>query len=68
MVYNTFEVGERSDVLIVAGCGIHNSGLSDSRHDGVHEFIVRKGAHMRYVEKHYGEGQGRRILNPVTVT
>lgn len=67
VVYNTFEVGERSDVLIVAGCGIHNLGLSDSRHDGVHEFIVRKGAHMRYVEKHYGEGQGRRILNPVTV-
>lgn len=69
VVYNTFEIGEGSDVLIVAGCGIHNAGLSDSEHDGVHEFIVRRNARMRYVEKHYGEGPGtgRRILNPVTV-
>jgi Fe-S cluster assembly scaffold protein SufB len=68
-VYNTFEVGAGSDVEIVAGCGIHNDGCNTARHDGIHEFFIRKGAHMRYVEKHYGEGagSGRRILNPKTV-
>lgn len=69
MVYNTFEVGENSDVTIVAGCGIHNTSSKTSQHDGVHEFFVRKGAHMKYVEKHYGEGNGKgeRILNPTTI-
>lgn len=69
VVYNTFEVGEGSDVLIVAGCGIHNSGDKNSRHDGVHEFFVRKGAHMKYVEKHYaqGSGTGEKIMNPKTI-
>lgn len=69
IVYNTFEVGEDSDVVIVAGCGIHNSGNEKAQHDGIHEFFVRKGAHMKYVEKHYGEGEGtgERILNPKTI-
>lgn len=69
MVYNTFEVGENSDVTIVAGCGIHNSTNKTSQHDGIHEFFVRKGARMKYVEKHYGEGKGKgeRILNPTTI-
>ena len=69
VVYNSFEVGENSDVLIVAGCGIHNSCGTKAQHDGVHEFFVRKGAKMRYVEKHYaeGEGSGMKILNPKTV-
>lgn len=69
LVYNTFEIGEYSDVLIVAGCGIHNSGDRTSQHDGVHTFYVRKGARLRYVEKHYGqgEGQGKRVLNPKTI-
>lgn len=68
VVYNTFEIGADSDVLIVAGCGIHTSS-GKSRHDGIHEFYVRKGAKMRYVEKHYGAGGGtaERILNPVTI-
>jgi Fe-S cluster assembly scaffold protein SufB len=52
VVYNTFEVGEYSDVLIVAGCGIHNAGREKSQHDGIHEFFVRKGSRMKYVEKH----------------
>lgn len=67
-VYNDFYVGEDSDVLIVAGCGIHNCGDQDSTHNGVHAFHIAKGARVRYVEKHYGEGDGRgaRILNPVT--
>ncbi len=69
LVYNTFEIGEGSDVLIVAGCGIHNPGSSQARHDGIHEFFVRKGSKMKYVEKHYGEGEGTgdRILNPKTI-
>lgn len=69
MVYNTFEIGADSDVLIVAGCGIHNSGSKTAQHDGIHEFFVRKGAKMKYVEKHYGEGDGsgERILNPQTI-
>jgi len=69
MVYNTFEVGAGSDVLIVAGCGIHNPGDNKSQHDGIHEFFVRKGARMKYVEKHYaqGEGSGKKIMNPKTI-
>lgn len=69
IVYNTFDVGEGSDVLIVAGCGIHNPGDNESQHDGIHEFLVRKGARMKYVEKHYaqGEGDGKRIMNPKTI-
>lgn len=67
-VYNDFYIGEDSDVVIVAGCGIHNCGNQDSQHDGVHRFFVGKNARIRYVEKHYGEGDGagKRILNPVT--
>jgi len=69
VVYNTFEIGEYADVLVVAGCGIHNSGTHTSQHDGIHNFFVRKGAKLKYVEKHYGqgEGQGQRILNPKTI-
>ncbi|HCX65609.1 MAG TPA: ABC transporter permease [Eubacteriaceae bacterium] len=68
-VYNTFEVGENSDVTIVAGCGIHNPGEESMEHNGVHEFFVRKGARMKYVEKHYGEGKGKgqRVMNPKTI-
>ncbi len=67
-VYNDFNIGEDSDVTIVAGCGIDNCGSANSEHDGIHRFFVGEGAHVRYVEKHYGSGDGRgkRILNPVT--
>ena len=67
-VYNDFYIGEGADVLIVAGCGIDNCGNQDSEHDGVHRFFLERGASVRYVEKHYGQGDGRgkRILNPVT--
>ena len=69
LVYNTFEIGEDSDVLIVAGCGIHNATDKNAGHDGIHEFFVRRGAKMKYVEKHYGEGEGKgkRVLNPTTI-
>ena len=67
-VYNDFYIGEDSDVVIVAGCGIDNCDVKDSEHDGVHRFFVGRGAKVKYVEKHYGSGDGRgkRILNPVT--
>jgi len=67
-VYNDFFIGEDADVLIVAGCGIHNCGDQDSTHNGIHTFHIGKNARIRYVEKHYGEGDGSgaRILNPVT--
>jgi len=69
LVYNTFEIGAGSDVLIVAGCGINNPGCMTTQHDGIHEFFVRKGAKMKYVEKHYGEGTGtgEKVLNPKTI-
>lgn len=67
-VYNDFFIGEDCDVTIVAGCGIHNCGNQDSQHDGIHTFYIEKNARVKYIEKHYGEGDGdgARILNPVT--
>jgi len=69
LVYNDFFVGEGAEVTIVAGCGIHNCGDCDSEHDGVHTFYIGKNAKVTYIEKHYGEGEGRgkRILNPQTI-
>ena len=69
MVYNDFFVGEGSDVTIVAGCGIHNCGSEESRHDGLHTFYVGKNSHVKYTEKHYGEGDGTggKIMNPQTI-
>ena len=68
LVYNDFFIGDDADVLIVAGCGIHNSGDAKSEHDGIHRFHIGKNARIKYVEKHYGEGEGtgERVLNPVT--
>ena len=68
LVYNDFFIGDDADVLIVAGCGIHNSGDKKSEHDGIHRFHIGKNARIKYVEKHYGEGEGtgERILNPQT--
>jgi Fe-S cluster assembly scaffold protein SufB len=68
VVYNTFIIGEGSDVTIVAGCGIHCGGHESEGHSGIHEFHIKAGAKVRYVEKHIaiGEGSGKRILNPTT--
>lgn len=67
-VYNDFYVEEGAKVTIVAGCGIHNAGCDESRHDGIHTFHIGRGAEVVYREKHYGtgEGTGGRVLNPVT--
>ena len=69
LVYNDFYVGENADVVIIAGCGIHNSTCETAQHDGIHTFHLSKGAKVKYIEKHYGEGEGigDRILNPQTV-
>ncbi len=68
LVYNTIDIGAEADILLVAGCGIHNPGGGTAQHDGLHTITVRKGARLRYVEKHFGEGEGEgeRILNPKT--
>lgn len=69
IVYNDFYIGENADVVIVAGCGIHNSSCETAEHDGIHSFHLSKGAKVKYIEKHYGEGEGtgERILNPQTM-
>ena len=68
VVYNDFYIGKNANVIIVAGCGIHNDHHKDSQHDGIHRFYLEEGARVRYIEKHYGEGNGdgKRILNPIT--
>ena len=68
LVYNDFHVGENCDVTIVAGCGIHNGGESDSEHSGIHSFYVGKNSKLKYIEKHYGDGvgEGKRLMNPTT--
>ena len=68
VVYNDFYIGDDCDVVIVAGCGIDNCGKQDSEHDGIHRFFIGKNSKVKYVEKHYGsgDGEGKRILNPGT--
>lgn len=68
LVYNDFHIGEDCDVTIVAGCGIHNGGSEDSEHSGVHSFFVGKNAKCKYIEKHYGsgDGNGKNVMNPTT--
>lgn len=69
LVYNDFYIGEDADVVIVAGCGIHNCGDQESAHDGIHAFHLAKNAKVKYIEKHYGagDGQGKNIMNPTTI-
>ncbi len=68
LVYNDFHIGEDCDVTIVAGCGIHNGGSETSEHSGVHSFYLSKNAKVKYIEKHYGEGDGngKNVMNPHT--
>lgn len=69
LVYNDFIIGDGADVTIMAGCGIHNCGSKESRHDGIHTFFVGKNANVKYIERHYGEGEGEggRNMNPTTI-
>lgn len=69
LVYNDFIIGEGADVTIIAGCGIHNCGSEESRHDGIHSFFIGKNAKVKYVEKHYGAGSGtgENNMNPTTI-
>ena len=68
VVYNDFHIGKNSNVIIVAGCGIHNTKHQDSRHDGIHRFYLEENSQVKYIEKHYGSGMGtgKKILNPIT--
>ena len=68
-VFNDFYIGDDADVTIMAGCGIHNCGEKESRHDGIHTFYVGKNAKIKYIEKHYGDGDGNgeKNMNPTTV-
>lgn len=68
VVYNDFYIGKNANVYIIAGCGIHNDNCDDSEHNGIHRFFLEEGAKVKYIEKHYGEGQGtgKRFLNPMT--
>ena len=68
IVYNDFHIGKNSNVIILAGCGVHNDEHDDTEHDGIHRFYLEENAKVKYVEKHYGEGRGsgKKILNPVT--
>ncbi len=69
LVYNDFYIGEGADVTIVAGCGIHNSGDKSAEHSGIHTFYVGKNARVKYIEKHYGEGDGNgeNVMHPKSV-
>ena len=69
MVYNDFIIGDGADVTIMAGCGIHNCGSNNSGHDGIHTFFIGKNAKVKYIEKHYGggDGMGKNIMNPTTI-
>lgn len=69
LVYNDFYIGEDADVVIIAGCGIYNCGDQTSKHDGIHTFHIGKNAKVKYVEKHYGsgDGNGEKVMNPETV-
>ncbi len=69
LVYNDFHIGADCDVTIVAGCGIHNGGTSESEHSGIHSFYLGENARVKYVEKHYGQGDGmgKNVMNPTTV-
>lgn len=69
LVYNDFYIGDNADVTIIAGCGIHNGGEKKSQHDGIHTFYVGENARVKYVEKHYGEGDGNgeNVMNPTTI-
>lgn len=68
LVYNDFYIGKGAEVLIVAGCGIHNETNQKSQHDGIHTFHLEEDCKVKYVEKHLGVGigSGEKVLNPTT--
>lgn len=68
IVYNDFYIGENADVIIIAGCGVHTDTDGEVRHNGIHRFFIGQNAHVRYEEKHIGNGNGSgiRSIDPVT--
>ncbi len=65
-VLNDFFIGENVDVVIVAGCGVDNCNEEKSSHSGVHTFHVGKNSKVKYLERHYGHGHGKKELHPET--
>lgn len=68
LVYNDFYIGKDADVIIVAGCGVHNEGEEDARHNGIHRFFLDENSSVLYKEKHIGTGGGNGLkkIDPVT--
>lgn len=69
LVYNDFYIGEDSDVVIVAGCGIScGKESTTTEHSGIHSFHLAPRCKVKYIEKHVGIGDKKatKILNPVT--
>lgn len=68
-VLNDFHIGKNCDVTIIAGCGIENCSSCTSQHDGIHIFYVGENSKIKYIERHYGhgEGSGQKVMNPETV-
>lgn len=67
-VMNDFNVGQGSDILIVAGCGIHNTGKEKSSHTAKHKFMIGDNCRVRYVERHValGNDDSPKQLSPKT--
>lgn len=67
-VYNDFYIGKNCDVKIIAGCGVDNCSSCTSQHDGIHSFYVGQNSKVKYIERHYGhgDGSGKKVLNPIT--
>lgn len=67
IVYNDFEIQDDCEVVIIAGCGIHNDAHETVSHNGIHSFRIGKNCKVTYVEKHLGLGKNlNKHLNPVT--
>ena len=47
-----FYIGKNSNVVIVAGCGIHSDLDADAEHDGIHRFHLEESSYVKYTEKH----------------
>ena len=65
IVYNDFHIGKNSNIIIVAGCGIHND-KNEAVHEGIHRFYLEENSKVKYIEKHFGDGNGKKNMNPTT--
>lgn len=68
-VYNDFYIEDNVDVVIYAGCAIHNDCDIKSTHEGIHTFNIGKNSTVKYIEKHsgYGKNNNNKIINTDTI-